>query len=105
MSRIAAENNDQEPLEIYKSWGRWRVVKTEHYDEAKGITIQQYTLQRFSDNKKFGRLYHLVAFFWSIEDLDEFIEALQSAANAIEDIDGPKVLRKAVSNDPGTSET
>ena len=97
MSRIMKEANE-EPIKVYHSWGRWSIVKSVHYDSKKGKDIEQYTLQRYSDSKTAGRVNHLCAFFWSIEDLDDFIDELQNAAEIIEDTDKSKVLHRGSEN-------
>ena len=94
MSRIMSENNEQEPIEIYHTWGRWRIIRSRHSD-AKG-TREQYTLQRYSDSKRHGVVWHMVAFFWSIEDLDDFIEFLTDGAGAIEQKDGEQILKREI---------
>ena len=93
MSRIMKEANE-EPLQVYHSWGRWSVIRSIHYDSKRG-EIEQYTLQRYSDSKSAGRVNHLCAFFWSLEDLDDFIDELQTAAEIIEDTDKSNVLKRS----------
>lgn len=98
MSQIMQESNTP-PSKIYYEWGRWRVVRCTHTDSKKNKDIDQYALQRYSDNKRFGKVWHLCCFFWSIEDLDDFISNLQAAADSIEDMDLDHILHRADTND------
>lgn len=92
MSRIMDECNKVPPLKIYHTWGRWRLVKTIHEDQ--NGKREQYALQRYSSQRNGGIVWHLVAFFWSIEDLNDFINALNNGADRIEEVDGDNVLER-----------
>lgn len=94
MSQIMQESNS-DPLEIYHEWGRWRIVKCVHHDVKKNTDIYQYALQRYSDNKRLGRVWHLCCFFWTIQDLEEFIEELDNGLESIEKKDSEEnILRR-----------
>lgn len=93
MSQIMQESND-EPQSIYREWGRWRVVRCTHYDSKKNKNIDQYALQRYSDNKRLGKVWHLCCFFWSLEDFEDFVEELEESIDIIEEQDGDSTLRR-----------
>ena len=88
------QESNKSPDKVYHSWGRWRVVRCTHFDSKKAAYIEQYALQRYSDNKRLGRVWHLCCFFWSLQDLEDFIEELNDAADIIERLDGPDTLKK-----------
>lgn len=92
MSQIAHECNEIPPLKVYNTLGRWRIVKSIHVDNGEEIT--QYALQRYSSRKGGKVIWHLVAFFWSIEDFEDFIDFLNISADRIEEIDGEHILRR-----------
>jgi hypothetical protein len=92
MSRIADEVNDVPPLKVYNTWKRWRLVKSLHVKG--GEERLQYSLQRYSTGRNNEITWHMVAFFWSIEDFEEFIDFLNISADSIEDLDNDGILKR-----------
>lgn len=92
MSRIADECNETPPLKVYNTWKRWRIAKTLHFKD--GAEKLQYSLQRYSTQRNGDITWHMVAFFWSIEDLEEFIDFLNISADKIEELDNDGILRR-----------
>ena len=103
MSSIRDQNNLRPPLQVYHAWGRWRLVKTEHVDTRKEVTREQYTLQRYSDSKSKGKTWHMVAFFWSLEDFDDWLSELNKSGDLIEELDGDRTLKRGGTSN-GTEE-
>lgn len=92
MSRIADECNDVPPLKVYNTWKRWRLAKTVHQKD--GEERLQYSLQRYSTQRNGEITWHMVAFFWSIEDFEEFIDFLNLSADSIEEVDNDGILKR-----------